>query len=596
MLISKYSLAVLPFLNISSDRENEYFSDGITEEIINALANIEGVHITSRTSSFAFKQSTTDIREIAKKLGVSFILEGSVRKSAGQVRITAQLIKADSGFHLWSDSWDRELKDIFVLQDEIAGIIAKKVNSNIRLTGFHPGNAVENTEAIECYMQGMYYLNAWDLRQGKHIIELFNRAVELAPRFAKAYLGLCNVYTWLGATGVIGLEEAHAKVAEYITVIKELDGNIPEVYLLEGGKNFWIEWDLDRAMENLNIALDLKPSYADAYTVKGIILAVLGNVDEALNHIFKAERLDPYANNINSLIGLIYRRIGEYPKALEFIEKNIKICPTWDAQYLTKVEALCKLERYEEAWETIRMLDSQPDSLLPVAQIKALYFAHRSMKEEAYEQIRLSEEQKKLHSGLGSLNYGLYPEIYLTLEEDQKALQSLEQAFQERSTLLLFIEIDKAWDHLKGHPIYRKIIQKVKHSGKVSADATRKYRKSSLSESKAREIEAKLNAFMSESRVFLNQGLNLSDLAEAAETSSNTLSQVLNEHIGKSFYDYVNSFRLDHLLRIQPDHRYRNYTILALAYECGFNSKTTFNSFFKKALDKTPSEYFGNRV
>lgn len=596
MLVSKYSLAVLPFLNISSDKENEYFSDGITEEIINALANIEGVHITSRTSSFSFKNSTIDIREIANKLGVSFILEGSVRKSADQVRITAQLIKAESGFHIWSDSWDRQLKDIFILQDEIAGIIAKKVNSNIRQTGFHPGSAVENTEAIECYMQGVYYLNAWDLKQGKHIIELFNRAVELAPGFAKAYLGLCNAYTWLGATGLVDLEEAHAKVTEYVAVVKELDGNIPEIYLIEGGKNFWIEWDLDRAMENMDKALELRPSYADAYTVKGIILTVLGNVDEALNYLFKAERLDPYANNINSLIGLIYRRIGEYPKALEYIEKNEKICPTWDAQYVTKVETLCKLERYDEAWETIRMIESQSNSPLPIAQLKALYFAFRTMKKEAYEQIGLSEEEKKQHSGLGSLNYGLYPEIYLALQEDQKALQYLELAFQEHSSLLFFVEIDKAWDHLKGHPTYRKIVAKIKHSGNEPADPNRKYKKSSLSESTAREIETKLNTYISESQIFLNQSLNLSDLAEAVETSSNTLSQVLNEHMGKSFYDYVNSFRLDHFLKIQPDPKYRNYTILALAYECGFNSKTTFNSFFKKSLNKTPSEYFGKKV
>jgi adenylate cyclase len=594
-LISKYSLAVLPFLNISSDKENEYFSDGITEEIINALANIEGVHITSRTSSFSFKNSSCDIREIGEKLGVSHILEGSVRKSGGQVRITAQLIKANSGFHLWSDSWNRELKDIFILQDEIAGIIAKKVNSNIRQTGFQPGSTVENPEAIDCYMQGMYYLNAWDLKQGQNIIDLFNKAVELEPGFAKAYLGLCNVYTWLGATGVIDLREAHEKVDGYLEVCKKLNVNLAEIYLIEGGKNLWIEWDLARALENTNRALELKPSYADAYTIKGIIMIVLGKVDEALNHIFKAERLDPYANNINSLLGMIYEKIGEYPKALEFTEKNIRICPSWDSQYITKTEALCKLGRYEDAWETIRGIESSPGIKSYVPYLKGIYFAYRSMVEEAHEQIRRMEESSDQRSGPGSADSGLVAEIYLVLKEDQKALQYLEQALKQRSSVLLFIEIDKDWDHLRTHPAYQKLIQKVKQSKGNLMEHERKYRKSALLESAAREIQGKLNTYMKESRIFLNQGLNLSDLAEAVETTPSTLSQVLNEYVCKSFYDYVNSFRLDHFLRIKQEAKYRNYTILALAYECGFNSKTTFNTFFKKSLNKTPSEYFGNR-
>lgn len=185
-MISKFSIAVLPFVNMSPDKDNEYFSDGITEQVINALCKYGELHVTSRTSSFIFKNQPVDVREIGKKLNVYYILEGSVRRSGEWVRITAQLVKAEDGFHLWSESWDRELKDIFILQDEMAGIIAGMVNTELKPPKQNKGANTGHSGAIELYLRGLYFLNQFDIENHQQIISYFEQAIALDPAFEKA--------------------------------------------------------------------------------------------------------------------------------------------------------------------------------------------------------------------------------------------------------------------------------------------------------------------------------------------------------------------------------------------------------------------------
>ena len=227
---------------MSSDKENEYFSDGITEEILNALSKIEGLHVTARTSSFAFKDQNIDVREIGNKLNVALLLEGSTRKSGEIVRITAQLTNASNGFHIWSETWDRELKNIFIIQDEIATIIAEKINKDIKVEKHKSQHVIENTDAYDWYLKGIYLQNKWDLNEGFNIIDCYEKALNLDSGLIKAHVGLCEVYTWLGATGYVKPYDAYIKIEYHIQKILELDKSNPEVYSLIGQRNFWIDW------------------------------------------------------------------------------------------------------------------------------------------------------------------------------------------------------------------------------------------------------------------------------------------------------------------------------------------------------------------
>ena len=196
-LIDQKSIAVLPFENLSSDPENEYFSDGMTEEIINALTRIEGLKVTARTSAFVFKGVKEDIRIIGNKLGVASVLEGSIRKSGNQVRITAQLIRTDNGFHLWSESFDRELSDIFALQDEISLLIADKIREDfghMEIQEQLVDAKTQNQQAYEVYLKGVHHFKRKDLEDIKSALALFEESARLDPLFSEAWAYIAETY------------------------------------------------------------------------------------------------------------------------------------------------------------------------------------------------------------------------------------------------------------------------------------------------------------------------------------------------------------------------------------------------------------------
>jgi adenylate cyclase len=592
-MISKYSIAVLPFVNMSSDAENEYFSDGITEEIINALAKIKGLHVTSRTSSFAFKDRKVNIQQIGEKLKVSLILEGSVRKSGDQVRITAQLINVIEDNHIWSDSWNRELKDIFILQDEIAGIIAEKVNSNVSIPEKRVNQEVKNPLALDHYLKGLYYMNMWDFQQADTIISHFEKAIELDDTFVKAYIGLSNAYTWLGSTGYVNPMESHKKIEFCIERIGLFDQENPEIYLLLSGKNYWIEWNIPEALKNINKAIELKPGYADAYTYKALILASLGNVEESLDAFFYAERLNPYADTTYFGIGMIYNMLGELDKAEEYLLKNIEICPHWYAQYLPLTEIYCNTNRFDEAWEIVSMLENDERSPLSTAELKGLIHAISGNTDEAHKELKnleaeLAEEPLKKNSSTD-----FFALIHMNLGEIEKAVEYIVEGIQNRAAPVLFLKIDTRWDKLKDNSRFVTALKAFEFPefDHEKDKGSKKYARTNVDLDYAEEMKGKLHDKIVEHELYLNPALNLSDLAESVEITTAQLSQILNEYIGKNFYDFVNSYRLDYFLRLYKDPKNKQFTLLSLAYESGFNSKTTFNTFFKKTLGKSPSVY-----
>ena len=203
-------LAVLPFVNMSADPENEYFSDGITEELLNALTKVDGLQVTSRTSAFAFKGKHDDVREIAIKLNVDKILEGSVRKAGNRVRITTQLINAADGYHIWSENYDRDLTDIFVVQDEISSIIANRLRENLSLskqTEQLVKAPTKNIEAYTLFLKGLYFRSKITPADMLKAIDLFEQAIQLEPNYAEAYAYIAGTYSYLGATGQVNLKK-----------------------------------------------------------------------------------------------------------------------------------------------------------------------------------------------------------------------------------------------------------------------------------------------------------------------------------------------------------------------------------------------------
>jgi TolB-like protein/DNA-binding winged helix-turn-helix (wHTH) protein/Tfp pilus assembly protein PilF len=325
-----HSLAVLPFVNMSADADQEYFADGISEELLNTLVRFEGLRVVGRTSSFSFKHSDADLKTIGERLGVDVILEGSVRKAGDRVRITAQLIDAKDGFHRWSETYDRELIDIFAIQTEIATAIADalrvSLSSEERERLATP--PTENLEAYQAYLLGMQHVADWNTATLAESVDYFQQAIELDPGFALAYVGLAEGYLWQASISNLPRDEVRAKSEAAIDKAIELDDQLGEAYnALASLKHD--RADYEGAEAGFRRALELNPNYATTYEWYGWLLREAGRFEEALALHRKALELDPLSASIIVNVGFDLSSLGRFDEALVQYEKALEINPDY---------------------------------------------------------------------------------------------------------------------------------------------------------------------------------------------------------------------------------------------------------------------------
>ncbi len=354
------SVAVLPFANMSNDPEQEYFSDGMAEEILNSLSHLKDLKVAGRTSSFQFKGKHIDLREIGKKLGVSTVLEGSIRKQGNKLRITAQLINVEDGFHLWSEKYDLNMDDVFAIQDEIALAITE----NLKVILLEKEKAVitkshtQNTEAYEFYLRGRFYLNKRFLFQS---LEQFIKAVEIDPEFAKAYAGLADAYVILGFYNFLPAKEVMSKAKQAAITAIRLDDSLCEPYCSlgmyytsyewnwkEAKYNFlrsiqlnsryvqshvwfghyylsWVEGNFEEGIKHLNFAIELEPHNAMSYVNKFAVLFTVNKVEEAFQTAKLGYEMDTDSLIGNRIMGLAYLYKKQYTEAIEYLEFACKL-------------------------------------------------------------------------------------------------------------------------------------------------------------------------------------------------------------------------------------------------------------------------------
>ena len=327
------SIAVLPFVNMSSDPDNEYFSDGIAEEILNVLARIPELKVAARTSAFAFKGKNTNISQIANELKVENILEGSVRKSGNQVRVTAQLIKADDGYHLWSKTYDRELDNIFAIQDEIAQSIAEALKVTLDIKTGATGNLMgtTSTEAYDAYLRGM---NQWHLRTDeslKNSIDLFEQAIAIDPQFAKAYAGLALTYAIIKDYTDMPVTEAFALTRNTAEKALALDSlSVEAATALINTTN-----DLTELLAYSSRAVELGPWFATAHQWYATILSLTGDLEAARKEYLIAYELDPKSRVIGSNLASIYQVESNWTDAERVLLQLVSYAPDYAVAWQT---------------------------------------------------------------------------------------------------------------------------------------------------------------------------------------------------------------------------------------------------------------------
>ena len=327
--LDRNRIAVLPFTNMSSDPEDAFFADGLTEEMITELSGLKGLGVIARTSVMHYKNTEKSIKEIARDLGVRSVLEGSVRKAGNKIRITAQLIDAMDEEHLWAQRFDRELKDIFEVQSEVATCVAgalkvKLLDSEVTHT---KKKHTESIEAYTLYLRGRTLWNRWDREGVLESLKLFQEAIRIDPNYAKAYSGLADAYAVAAENDFMSLADGYAKSKEAATKALELDDTLAEAHA-SLGVNLWHDLRFEEVHRELRRAIELNPSDALAHRWYSEFLLDLGRMKEATDEIMKACELDPFSPGFTGRLGVTYLLDGRLDEAIAICNKLIESEPT----------------------------------------------------------------------------------------------------------------------------------------------------------------------------------------------------------------------------------------------------------------------------
>jgi len=388
--LGERSIAVLPFINMSADPEQEYFCDGMAEEIINALTHVENLRVIARTSTFAFKGEKIDIRKIGEQLNVESILEGSVRTAGNRVRISAQLINVADFSHLWSERYDRDMKDIFAIQDEISLAIVEALKVKLLKTekAAIVKRHTEDLEAYNLYLKGNYY---WQMLRFDKAIECYEQALQKDPHYALAYTGLASVYWWSSFFGNIPPNDAYPRAKEYAKKALEIDDTLAEAHASLGVINMNYDWNFKAAEREFKQALHLNPNSALTHFQYSFLLTLTEFHEEAISEAKRAQELDPLSSWINALVGKALFFSGRYDEAIEVLRITITMNPNYFYSHFVLGLAYRGKSMFEEAIaEFEKSVHLSGENSWIMAELAAAYyeFGKKSETEKIFDSLK----------------------------------------------------------------------------------------------------------------------------------------------------------------------------------------------------------------
>ena len=448
------SIAVLPFDDLSNTGDQEWFSDGLSEEILNSLAQFSDLKVTARTSSFYFKGKDATIPEIAKKLGVVYILEGSVRKIEDKLRITAQLIRASDGFHLWSQSFDRSTQDLFKVQEEIAHGIAHELIGKISSINQRQ-EGKPSDQAYKLYLKGRYF---WDIRTPESYDSAesyYKRAIELDQNYALAYAGLADCYTFTNSRKGLTRVDLVAIAHEYVQKALSIDNDLPEALTTQAFIQSYFEYDWQGAKPIFQKAIRLKSNYPSAHLYYGNVLFATGDIKQGMMETKKALELDPLSPSINWVLGRNYFFTGEYDLAIIQLKKTLAI---QDYSYAKMYLGLCYFQKKQYA-EAIEILNQHMNVKNKATEESALVilmtYAEQGKKKKAE-----SELIKFLKENSNPNPYYLSA-VYVSMGNFDDAMKQLEKGYESRVIHMMHLKVNPLFDPIRKDPRFIALMKKM---------------------------------------------------------------------------------------------------------------------------------------
>jgi TolB-like protein/Tfp pilus assembly protein PilF len=455
------SIAVMPFINMSSDPEQEYFSEGIAEEIINALAHIKGLKVAGRMSSWQFKDTRADLKEIGDKLGVSTVLEGSIRKHDNRVRVTVQLIGVEDGFQLWSEKFDRDIDDIFSIQDEIALTITNELKVTLMekeralITKSH----TQSHEAYELYLKGRFYTT----RRGASIltgIKHYQRAFEIDPEFALAYAGYADANLLLSTYGLAPPAEIMLRAKQFAEKAISLDPTLCEPYCSLAYYYTCYEWNWKEAKKNFLKAIELNPRYAEVHLRFGCnyLSWVEGNFDAGIRQGETAIKVEPLHSICYGTQSLILQTAGRFEEALDVCQAGIELDPNSFLCILNRGNILTDLGRYQEAvasHETAMAISNRHHFA-----INGLIWAYARMGNPSKAEELMAELKERAATEYITKTFSAMSAAHLNNIDD--AFMYLDKAYEEREPIILTLK-HAVWipQSIKNDPRYNVLLDKI---------------------------------------------------------------------------------------------------------------------------------------
>ncbi len=455
--VDRRSIAVLPFIDTSPASDNEYFSDGIAEELIAALVHVEGLHVASRTSSFSFKGKDLTIREIGEKLGVATILEGSVRKDGERVRITPQLVAVEDGYQLWSETFATVMEDVFEVQEKISRAIVDALQVELKGPADEPlvRRRTADLDAYNLYLRGKYHWNRHSFEELRTSIECFESAIAVDPGYALAHAGLAHSYLTLGAL-FLPPGEAYPKARAAAERALELDPDLAEAHAALAEVRMRFEWDWEAAERGFQKAIQLDPVFADGSRVYANYLRDMGRMDEAIVEIRRAQALDPHSLPIGTAVAGIYYYARRYDEAIEECRRLLKEAPfLFQAFFYLGVahERKGEYAEAEEALEKLARLSGIPGAIAALG----LLYAVAGRRDEA---IVILEELEK-RSRTEYVTAYSFARLYAALGDLDNAFKSFEGACAERSNWLTSLKVEPGLDSLRSDPRFVALLEDV---------------------------------------------------------------------------------------------------------------------------------------
>ena len=446
------SIAVLPFTDLSPGEERDYFGEGIAEEIQTALAKIEGLRVAARRSSFWFKDKKADLNEIADKLNVEHVLEGSVRREGNRVRISAELTNCCNGFTLWSETFEREMQGIFALQDEITRAIVDALKLKLDISAPLASRLVRSTDAYDVYLHGLFYSDKASEEDLRKSLEYFERALEKDSQFSRAWTGIAKAWLWLADAYVPPLE-AYPKVRDAAVRALHLNDDEAEAHVYLAETKRILDWDLDGAEAEFNRAVEIEPNSTPSNYFIAALYAARGDRDKALAFLQRTAKIDPASLWVNNSACELYRYFGLYDEAIAAGERALQLDPAFVYGEPLLAALYREIGRFDEAialYQKAERLNGRPAFGL------AITYARMNRPDEAREVLA------KAIASRGSYTPGdAIAHVHVVLHAHDDAIRELERACEERSSSLHFVGIAPEFAPLRSDRRFTSILKKI---------------------------------------------------------------------------------------------------------------------------------------